>query len=218
MLVLATSLITACTTSPNSVAGCIERDPVSLSVDELPDPPQGSPWSLAQMRAGIEGVHRGELHPIASWYDQPEDVPPERFTPIVLEARLRPEAQLIEFDDDAGPNYDCSVQDIRLFADVELRREDGELLGVAKMVELHVTAGDDETGGSLYVPASDALADVLWEDVATLPEEIQVTFGFNFDADSELPTALGMSGWAPEIDSTRPLARALLEGPVPFDE
>lgn len=217
VLALAASL-GACSPSPNSVAGCTERDPVSLSLDELPDPPHGTYWSLAQMRAGIEGVHHGELYPVENWSVEAEDVPPERFTPIVIEARLQPEAQLIEFDDNDGPNDACSVQDVRLFADVDVRVEDGELLGTAKMVELYISAGDNTTYGFFRIPASEALADVLWESLGSLPDEVQFNFVFSFIPDDDLGTQFTMNGWGLELDSTRPLARALVDEHVPFDE
>ena len=215
-LLLALS-VSGCDTSPNSTAGCVEQAPVSVSFEALPDPPQGSPWSLSDMRAGIEGLHRGTLYPISHWDEQPGDVDPELFTPVEVEIHLRSEAELIEFEDGSGPEYDCTVQDVRLYADIEVRREDGPVLATAEGVELHVSAGDEGTGGALFVPPSDALAQVLMEDVATLPDPLQFAFSFGFDPEPEVSNLMNVSGLGPD-GSTRPLARAALEEQEPLGE
>ncbi len=215
-LALAATLA-GCGTAPNSTAGCNEQPPVEVPFDMLPDPPEGVDWSLAEMRAGIDGVHRGQLHPIDDWYDEPEDVAPELFTPIVVEARLLPDAELIEFEDGPGPEYDCSVQQVLLYADVEVRIEGGDVLGSAKRVSLYVGTGASGTGGSFFVSPNAAMESMLGESAATLPESIQIDMSFSFDPDRSNDPLLRMSG-LDETGSTRPLAMARLDEHEPFDE
>jgi len=209
--------IAGCSTAPNSTAGCNEQPSVEVAFDMLPDPPEGVDWSLAEMRAGIEGIHRGQLHPIDDWYDEAEDVDPDLFTPIVVEARLLPNAELIEYEDGPGPKYDCSVQDIVLYANIELRLEGGDLLGSAQKVSLYVRTDDSATGGSFFVPPNAAMENMLGEGAAPLPDSIQIIVNFNFDPDFQFDPLLRMSG-LDETGSTQPLAKARLDEHEPLDE
>lgn len=209
--------LAGCGTAPNSTAGCNEQPAVKMPFDMLPDPPEGVDWSLAEMRAGIHGVHRGLLYPIDGWDDEPDDVAPELFTPIVVEARLLPAAELIEFEDGPGPTYDCSVQEVVLFADVEVRAEDGDVLGSGNKVALGVGTGDTGTGGSFFVSPNNAMQSVLGESAATLPDSIQVVVNFRFDPDGPNAPVFTMSG-LDDTGTTRPLAMARLDEHEPFDE
>lgn len=167
---------------------------MSLSLDMLPDPPNGSEWSLAEMRSGIEGVHRGMIYPVQHWDDPPDDIAPELFSPIVLEASLLPEADLIEFESRPGLGSDCDMQDIVFYADLELRLEDGSVLGSAEAVAFHAVAGSSWTANSFSVLTSDPLASVLQESPTALPDSIQVTVVFQLDPDEETPTQLMLGG------------------------
>lgn len=209
--------IAGCSSAPNSTAGCNEQPPVEVAFDMLPDPPEGVDWSLAEMRAGIEGVHRGLLHPVDTWDDQPQDVEPDLFTPIVVEARLLPEAELIEYEDGPGPKYDCSVQEVVLFADVEVRVEGGGVLGSGKRVALHVATGDTGTGGSFFVSPNEAMESMLGEDAATLPDSVQVDASFRFDPERPNAPVFRLSG-LDDTGSTRPLAMGRLDEHEPFYE
>ena len=207
--------LAGCGATPNSTAGCNERAPIEVPFDMLPDPPEGVDWSLAEMRASIDGVHRGQLHPIDDWHDQAEDVAPELFTSIVLEARLLSEAELIEYEDGPGPNYDCSVQDVILYADVELRTEGGDALGSAERVSLYVGTGGSGTAGSFFVSPNPVMESVLGESAATLPDSLQVDISFHFDPDVPEGSSLRVSG-LDDTGSTRPLARGSIEEHEPF--
>lgn len=169
------------------------------------------------MRAGTHGIHRGLLYPIEGWDDEPDDVDPELFTPIVVEARLLSDAELIEFEDGPGPKYDCSVQEVVLYADVEVRVEGGDVLGSGKRVALHVGTGDSGTGGSFFVSPNEAMASMLGESAATLPDSVQVVVNFRFDPDRPNDPLLRMSG-LDDTGSTRPLAKGHLDEHEPFDE
>ena len=209
--------LAGCNIAPNSTAGCNEQPPVEVAFDMLPDPPNGVDWSLAEIRSGIEGVHRGQLYPIESWDDQPEDVDPDLFTPIVVEAHLLPDAELIEYEDGPGPKYDCSVQEVVLFADVEVRVEGGGVLGSGKRVSLYVAAGDTGTGGSFFVSPNETMESVLGESTTTLPDSVQIIAGFRFDPERPNAPVFHMSG-LDDTGSTRPLATARLDEHEPLDE
>ncbi len=196
---------------------CNEQPPVAVPFDMLPDPPEGSDWSLAEMRAGIEGTHRGTIYPIDTWDDQPEGAAPESFTEVIVEARLLPEAELIEHEAGPGEDTNCSQQQVVLYAEIEFRIEGGEVLGTADRVGLSAAADDAGTGGSFFVPPNEAIATVLGEDTSTLPDSIQVNVGFGFDPESQHDPVVSMSG-LDETGSTRPLAQGRLETHEPLDE
>jgi hypothetical protein len=157
------------------------------------------------------------LYPIDDWDTQPGDVPQDSFTSVVLEARLLPNAELLEFRDGAGPEYDCSIQEVTLFADLELRVEGGETLGVAERVALHVAPDDNGTGGSFFVEPNAAMAEILGESVDALPDPVQIVANFAFDPNDPNRPRLMMSG-LDDTGSTRPLAEAVMEEHTALDE